>query len=421
MRSSEYSAYPEPFADSATNVSSEQRVIHRIARSDGLTRKELADELKLPSATVVTVVAKLVVNGVLAEQGDRVRRNKAGRRPGVLVLAGSRPIVGVLGWNRLPGGADVMRATLLSYGGEILAQYTMPFDVRTSAIDDLEPALRFLRSGVGSDIGIGADGERPTWLTGVVVGVPAPFRRGAGAPASDRTGSGRPQFASWLGGDPAPELARRLGVSVLVENDANLAAAGEFSAGAALGHHDVVCLRLDEFTVGAGLIINDRLFRGASGFAGEIAHIHVDDSGPLCACGGRGCLAGLLGPALVDSIQPVYEDTLTFEDILRLAISGDPGPSRVLVDVGRILGRRLADLCTFLNPSAVVIGGSLGVAAELVMTGVREQLDLYAPPIVSSAVKTMISEMGPKAELIGAIHVARAELEFALPPDYASA
>ena len=147
-----------------------------------------------------------------------------------------------------------------------------------------------------------------------------------------------------------------------------------------------------------------RVHRGASGFAGEIGHLHVDDDGPLCACGGRGCLVSRI-PSLLAGLDALYGRRIDTPELLRLAAAGEPGPARVLTDLGRLLGRRVADLCTVLNLDAVIVGGEVGAATDLVAAGIREQIDLYAPPIARSAVTTVTSSLGVRAALLGAVGV----------------
>jgi predicted NBD/HSP70 family sugar kinase len=167
----------------------------------------------------------------------------------------------------------------------------------------------------------------------IVVGVPAPVMDGAGLPLSLRAvgpsgpGADGRSYLQWPSADLAGEMARRVGVTTVVENDANLGALAEATFGAGRGTGSFLYLRLAR-GVGAGLMAGGRLHRGATGFAGELGHVQVRDDGPLCACGGRGCLHGILGDALVRAVQPAYDRALTFRDVLELAAGGETGPRR---------------------------------------------------------------------------------------------
>jgi len=133
-----------------------------------------------------------------------------------------------------------------------------------------------------------------------------------------------------------------------------------------------------------------------------LAHIQVDPNGPLCYCGGRGCLRGLLGSALLDAVRPAYDRPLEFTDVLDLAAAGDAGPRRMLDDLGRTLGRALADFCTLLNPAAIVIDGNLGPAGALVADAVRESIARHSAPHAAHAVRVLHGTLGPNTEPNGA-------------------
>ncbi|MHA3701189.1 ROK family transcriptional regulator [Jatrophihabitans sp. YIM 134969] len=371
----------------------DDRILALVGRSDGLSRIALQRELGLPAATVTSAVGRLLARGDLVETPDPTRRSKSGRRPALLRVAGDRPLIGVVSWNR-----DHVRTALATFAGDVVAATE-----HSARGDDVltEPMAALTAP---------ADGR----LTSVVVSVPAPYQRGKGVPSFRRYGPPRPEpeRPRWLAdfdSDPARAWSERLGVPTVFENDANLALIGEASAGVAAGLQDVVHIKLGGFSAGTGLLVGGRIHRGANGFAGELAHLHVDDDGPLCACGGRGCLQTRLGANLMDSVRTAFGTPVTFADILRLADAGEPGPARILGDIGRTIGRPLADLVTFLNPAAIVVDGSLGPAARFVVEGLREPIDRYASPTAASSLRVLVGTLGPRADLFGAIALSRGE------------
>jgi predicted NBD/HSP70 family sugar kinase len=240
------------------------------------------------------------------------------------------------------------------------------------------------------------------------VGLP-PGRLPVPGPGTGQRDTPRSGFAPWLQPDPAAALARRLGVPVVIENDANLGALGEAHAGAGRGHGCQIYLKLGERSVGAGLVLDGTLYRGASGFAGEIAHIHADDEGPLCICGARGCLWSRARRPLVELMEYAYDRPLTFPEVLRLADADEPAPARVLREVGRALGRPLADLCTFVNPSLLILDGALGGAGRHVLRGLSEQIERYCAPAVAATLALAPGALGADADITGAVRLARAE------------
>jgi predicted NBD/HSP70 family sugar kinase len=403
-----------------------ERVRALVEAGDGTTRAALAAELGLPLGTVTAAVSALLRAELLRERvqqapADSARPARAGRPPTLLVSAGPPRTVGAVIWTH-----GRLQTAVATYGGTILARGEIEIAGDTSSPDVLEPAWMFLR----------AHGERP--LDRVVLGVPAPFQRGVGLPpgrppvpgtetaasvvpapaaavvsaasaVSSPTGPTAGGFVPWLRSDPAAELARRAGVPVVIENDANLGALGEAHAGAGRGHRCQVYLKLGERSVGAGLVLDGALHRGVSGFAGEIAHVHADDDGPLCGCGARGCLAARARGPLLELMECAYDRPLTFAEVLRLADADEPAPVRVLREVGRILGRPLADLCTFLNPGALVLDGALGGAGRHVLAGLAEQIERFCAPAVAASLAVVAGELGADADIRGAVRLARAE------------
>jgi predicted NBD/HSP70 family sugar kinase len=367
------------------------RVVLAVERSAGVTRAELADRLGLPRATVAGVVAELVRTGRIAERPYRSRSARPGRPTTVLVPAGAPCLVGALVVT-----STGVRAAVADYGATVLASASAPLDARAEPESVIPLGAELLRAAAGAD------------LDCVVVGVPAPFETGMGAPSFrlSRRASGSPEFDPWLSTDPAPAVRDLLGCPVLVENDANLGAVGESVFGAARAYRHVIYLKISAQGFGAGLILDNRLYRGASGFAGEVAHLHVDDDGPLCVCGGRGCLGGALGRSVVTLVQPAYAEPLEFADVLAMAGRGDPGPCRILYDAGQVLGRSLAAFCTLLNPEAVVLDAGLGPAVAQVARGIREAIDRDAAPVAAERIEVVPGELAD-AEVAGSVALAR--------------
>jgi len=389
-----------------STVDARQRVLSAVETCDGTTRAALAEELRLPLGTVTTAVAGLLRAGALAERpvtgpGGNLAGSRAGRPAMLLIPTGPPRTVGAVIWAH-----GRLQSAVATYGGTMLARGDATVPGEQSGPEVLEPAWSFLNEA----------GQGP--LDRVVLGVPAPFQRGVGlppgrlpvpGPGAEPADPPRSGFAPWLRPDPAAALARRLGVPVVIENDANLGALGEAHAGAGRGHNCQIYLKLGERSVGAGLVLDGSLYRGASGFAGEIAHIHADDDGPLCVCGARGCLSARARRPLVELMEYAYDRPLTFAEVLRLADADEPAPARVLREVGRALGRPLADLCTFLNPSLLILDGALGEAGRHVLRGLSEQIERYCAPAVAASLTLTRGALGTDADLIGALRLARTE------------
>jgi predicted NBD/HSP70 family sugar kinase len=363
-----------------------RRVLAEIAIRDEISRNELTAQLELPRATVTSLVRDLIARGLVTtrETGGNGRR---GRPAEILALTGPATVVGVLS-----PAADGLRVAVATVSGRILAVETHPISKADFRVDTAVGLLAAMAAREGYRLGE---------MNRVVLSIPAPYQRGIGSPV--RHGQ---HYAPWASVDPATELASLTGTRVLVENDANLGALGEHRFGAGRGRQSMVYVMLGERSVGAGLIINGGLHRGASGFAGELAHTQIQDDGPLCSCGGRGCLIHA-GAALLRSAQSAYDEPLTYPRLLALADGGDPGLSRLLRDFGRVVGRPLADTTTMLNPEVIIVGGATGDGGRIIVDGIREAVDRYASPTAAEAVTVVPGTTGDHADLLGAVALAR--------------
>jgi predicted NBD/HSP70 family sugar kinase len=407
----------------------EQRVLARLAQAGQASRAELARALDLPKATVADLVTVLIGQGLIAAvpaAGPQADQDRPARgRPGqVLTLAGAAPAVAVITW-----AADQLRCSVATLSGQVRTEDVLvpglsPADAGAPPPEAVITGLRRACAAAGYEI--------PA-LAAVVLSVPAPFQRGVGSavtvPAPDageghhgpghhgpgHRGPGR-RRAAWAGEELADALTGQAGASVLVENDANLGALGEHAFGAGQGQPDLVYVKFGQDSVGAGLIIGGRLHRGARGFAGELAHVQVRENGPVCACGGRGCLIRTISTEMIDLAQPAYEPQLTYPVMISLAEAGDVGMQRLLGDFGRAVGRPLADLCTLLNPGLFVLDGSIGRAGQYVIAGMREVIDRHACPVMSAAARVVPGSLGSRAEVLGAVILARQERATGLAP-----
>ena len=383
-------------------------ILEAVACSDGLDRQTLARELNLPIGTVTSISAGLVRSGRLVERDpEQAAMGRRGRPPVKLAIPGHARTMGVVVWS----GSRV-RGLVRSYDGRAVQSRSFDLDP-TVSIDENPGVNAALTLAGGRELGPEHNVAAPDRI---VVGVPAPYRAGVGIPwASPLDDSAdRPRFGLWLRSDPAARLSERFGVPVQIENDANLGALGEYRFGAGRDHRDLIYIKMGQRTIGAGLILDGRLVRGASGFAGELAHIHVDDDGALCVCGSRGCLSRRLRQDIIDAVQPAY-DPVNFATIRDLAASGATGPIRVLRDLGRTIGRPVADLCTFLNPSAVLLDASLGTAGVPIADGIRDQIEACTAPAAAAAVHVATGAL-EDADAWGAVQLGRSEALRRLQP-----
>jgi glucokinase len=217
------------------------------------------------------------------------------------------------------------------------------------------------------------------------------------------------------------EAATRL--PIIIDNDANMAAYGEWRSGAARGCRDVFFITMGT-GIGAGLILDGQLQRGSRGFAGEFGHFKVVlDDGIECGCGSTGCLETLCsGPNIVRRVReqlfsdPTYslsslardmEGTLTGERVVRAAMEKDELALSVLRETGRILGATIASVINLLNVEVVVLGGGVMAAGELILEPIREEVQRSVVEPCTQGLRIVAAELGQDAGIIGAALLAR--------------
>ncbi len=210
-------------------------------------------------------------------------------------------------------------------------------------------------------------------------------------------------------------LTDALGLPALLENDANAAAYGELRMGAGQGCRHLLYVTLGT-GIGGGIVIDGKIYWGASGAAGEVGHLIVDEDGPACNCGGRGCLEAVAsGPAIARAAKaaaeagrsPILaelsgERPMTAELVLEAAQRGDIAARAVIQGAGYYLGLALAGLLNCFNPEALVLGG-----------GLTNLGDLYLEPAITTArerafdqvvfdAKITLAKLGERAGALGA-------------------
>jgi predicted NBD/HSP70 family sugar kinase len=361
-----------------------------IVRERGLvSRADISRETGLARSTVSSLVTDLQTAGLVVESTNangRGRDSSKGGRPPVLLSL--NPAAGaVLG---LHFDHRFVRVAVAELDHRILAEEARELDVDHDAASTLDVAAE-LAEHVVSQAGV-----KVSRLLGAGVAVPGPIDHETGVVGSTTIMPG------WVGLDVAAELERRLSLPVYIDNDANLGALAESVLGAGRDVSEMVYVMLSS-GIGAGLVLGGRLHRGARGTAGEIGHVLVNEQGPICRCGNRGCLETYAGAgALLDLLRPSHGE-LTPERMLELALEGDPACRRVIGDSARIVGQVVAALCNQLNPERIVVGGTVSPAGELVLEPMRDVVHRYAIPAAAADAKVVQGSLGERAELLGAL------------------
>lgn len=216
-------------------------------------------------------------------------------------------------------------------------------------------------------------------------------------------------FPGWEGVDARAAAEKEFGIPVHVENDANLGALAEHRHGVGRGHDSSVFVKISS-GVGAGIIIDNQLFHGAGGTAGEIGHLTLDDQGPLCRCGSRGCLEAYTSVGNVLAMMSGQLPEADLDSVVAAARSGNVSARRAFEDAGLHLGWGLASIVNLLNPSLVVVGGDMARAGELLLESARIGLRRHALDSVALT-PVLASELGERASLVGAVLLAAERTE----------
>lgn len=364
------------------------RVVDALRRAGTASRSDLARMTGLSRSTVTTLVSDLQGRGLIVEQADaRVEPIGRGRPPVFLRLdAAAGSALGV------DFGHRHVRVAVADLSSAVLAERFVEMDVDDVPEEALDIAAE-LAAHVLTEAGVAR-----SRVIGAGMALSAPIDRHKGVVGST-------VLPSWAGIQAGEELSRRLEVPVELDNDANLGALAEISFGAGRGLADVVYVMMSS-GVGAGLVLGGRLYHGASGIAGELGHIQAQPEGAMCRCGSRGCLETVASTgALLALLRPTHGADLTLHGLLDLVAEGDLGALRVVNDAGRAVGRAVADLCNYLNPAAIIVGGDLSPAGDPLLDGVREEIDRYALRGAARAVEVRAGVLGERAEVLGALAV----------------
>jgi glucokinase len=256
-------------------------------------------------------------------------------------------------------------------------------------------------------------------LSAIGVAAPGPidFERGVIVEA--------PNMPGWHELPLAARIGAAFGCPAVLENDANAAGWGEFVAGAGQGARHLVYLTVST-GIGGGLVLDGRLYRGATGSAGELGHIVIDPAGPVCGCGARGCLEALAsGTALAregqaaatDGRSPMLgrvatEREVTAEDVADAAAAGDAAARSIIAAAADALGQGLSDFVNIFNPDVIVIGGGAAKIGAPLLDPAVAAMRARAFQRPAMHVRVLPAALGDRAVAAGVLALARASTEY---------
>ncbi len=297
-------------------------------------------------------------------------------------------------------GGTNLRSAAVNANGTIVYETRRP----TGASEGVDAVINRIADAVleaADEANVGPD---------VPVGVAAP------GPLDPRAGVVHfaPNLPGWRNIQLRDRLQELTGRRVLLGNDANAAALGEFIFGVGRGIQNMIFVGIGT-GVGGGVISEGRLIDGARGMGGELGHVSVDLSGPRCTCGSSGCIE-----AFCSSWSLTYEATLLVASgrgaaiqaaakngkigpraIGSAAANGDPAALALLERAGTALGAGLANFINIFNPEIIVLGGGVSEIGENLLNPVRRAIDAFAMPVIRERVQLVGSSLGLKTGIYG--------------------
>jgi len=347
------------------------------------TRSELAAITGLARSTVTGRVDALLAAGLIAPSGETA--STGGRPPATFAFNPAARIV--LGADL---GATHARLAVTDLAGNVLAAVNADLDIALGPKAVLDWTVEHGHALLD-------EVDRPLAdLIGIGIGLPGPVEHSTGRAVNP------PIMPGWDGFDVPDYVRERLPVPVLVDNDVNIMALGEhFTAWPEYEH----LLFIKAATgIGCGIIASGQMYRGAQGAAGDMGHIQVARAGDThCRCGNTGCLEAVAsGAAIAAALTEQGVPAGGSLDVVELARSGSVPALRLVRQAGRDIGEVLAGAVNFFNPSIIVIGGSLALAGDHLIAGVREVIYQRSLPLATSHLRIAAARTGESSGAIGA-------------------
>ncbi|HEY6745294.1 MAG TPA: ROK family transcriptional regulator [Mycobacteriales bacterium] len=367
----------------------------RLLRDDGpRSRAELGDAVALSRSRLAVELDRLADLGLVETAG--LAASRGGRRSSIVRIAQDTRFLGI------DIGATSIDVAVTDGELRVLSRESEPVDVRQGPEVVIGRVLEMVGKLVADGAGHG--------FAGAGAGVPGPVSYAEGVPVSP------PLMPGWNHYPVRDAFAAELGCPVLVDNDVNIMALGEKHAGIARSVDDFLFVKIGT-GIGCGIVVGGQVYRGVSGSAGDIGHIRVDDSGPLCTCGNTGCLEAFFGGTALarDALAAARSDrspelaalleragALTAADVAAAASAGDPVAVSMIRDGGRRVGQVLAGLVSFFNPGLVVIGGGVAGIGHALLAEIRGVVYRRSLPLATGNMPIVLSELGGEAGVVGA-------------------
>nr|WP_121271565.1 ROK family transcriptional regulator [Pedobacter schmidteae] len=382
------------------NIHIRKQIISYLADAGNATIAELCKETNLSVPKVTTLITELIAGGLVKDFGKV--GSTGGRRPNIYGLApDSGFFLGVdVKHNHINIGLIDLQKKIIKISKDL------PYNLKNTA-ESLASLCNLIRdfikeSAIAKDkiLGLGLN------LSGRI---------------NYATGYSYSFFH--FNEDPLSKLLEKeLNLKTYLENDSRAMAYGEFNCGVVKEEKNVLFLNLD-YGLGMGVMINNELYYGKSGFAGEIGHIPLFNNEIICQCGKKGCMeTEASGRALINmfkeklqtgsssSLNKTADDHIEMEDIINAANNDDVLSIELIAKVGEKLGRGIALLINIYNPELVILGGALALTGEHIHLPIKSAVNKYSLSLVNSDTQLKLSKLGEEAGVMGACLLVRKRL-----------
>ena len=380
-------------------------ILDLIRSGQSRTRQQIAAHTGLGRNIVTQRVADLIAHGLVED--SVLGKSTGGRAPRELTFrsdVGQVLVVALGASNLVVGVADL--------SGTVLGERSEPASVADgpeTVLGRIEELLRDVRA------------EYPGDVWGIGLGIPGPVEFSTGRPIAP------PIMPGWDGFDIRSYFSERHRVPVWVDNDANVMAVGELRRGLDRDVRDMLYVKVGT-GIGAGLISNGKLHRGAQGCAGDIGHIEIlqpGDQTVICRCGNTNCLEAFAGGAAIarDATAAAVAGrsprlakilatgrTLEAADVGLAAQHGDQISNELLARSAQFLGESVARMVNFFNPATIVIGGGVATSGDSYLANVKQVVIKRSLPLATRSLQIARSTLGAEAGLIGAAFMVVDEL-----------
>jgi len=375
-----------------TRVHNSRLILRTIYQQQEISRADVARQTRLTRTTVSDVVADLMAQGMVEEVGYGP---SAGGKPPILlsVIPDSRHLIG------LDLASDEFRGAVINLRGQVQQQIAVPLHDQ-----DGEVALALLYEIVERLVA-----ATDSQLLGIGIGSPGLMDASNGIVR-------RSVNLDWHDLPLRSLLEERFDLPVYVANDSQVAALGEYTFGKGPGAENLVVIKVGH-GVGAGIVLNGRLFHGETFGAGEIGHVAVVENGERCRCGNWGCLETVASVrAFVAQARAVADadpesslhqfvdssDEITVETICQALEAGDEQVRQLIRQLGRYLGIAAANVVGLLSARRIVIAGGVACLGDALLDAVQQEMTKRSLAIVASETEIVLSSISSDIVILGA-------------------